>query len=115
MYLQTMPARQVQESEKLEYQGYVDLLEIGGNNALILDDSEDLNTAVNLAISLAFICVAQHCACSRRILVKNSTAGDSFIKQLVLVAGELHISRWDSDLLGCALENTRGSAALTER
>jgi acyl-CoA reductase-like NAD-dependent aldehyde dehydrogenase len=42
------------------------LLEMGSNNALIVDDSEDLYAAINLAIQLAFIS-----ACSRCIMVKT--------------------------------------------
>ncbi|MBQ0956793.1 succinylglutamate-semialdehyde dehydrogenase [Serratia symbiotica] len=73
------------------------VLEMGGNNALIVDDSEDLDAAVNLAIQSAFISAGQRCTCSRRILVKNGTLGDAFIERLVQVAGELRIGRWDDE------------------
>jgi len=46
-------------------------LEMGGNNALIVDGFEDRDAAVNLAIQSAFISAGQRCTCSRRILVKQ--------------------------------------------
>ena len=46
-------------------------LEMGGNNALIVDGFDDRDAAVNLAIQSAFISAGQRCTCSRRILVKQ--------------------------------------------
>lgn len=76
------------------------MLEMGGNNALIVDHSEDLNVAVNLAIQSAFISAGQRCTCSRRILVKNGTLGDAFLSNVwcrwrancALVAGMMNHS-----------------------
>lgn len=73
------------------------VLEMGGDNALIVDDSEDLDAAANLAIQSAFISAGQCCTYSRRIMVKNGTLGDAFIERLVQVAGELRIGHWDDE------------------
>ena len=72
-------------------------LEMGGNNALIVDGFEDRDAAVNLAIQSAFISAGQRCTCSRRILVKQGAEGDAFIARLVQVAGELRVGRWDAE------------------
>lgn len=72
-------------------------LEMGGNNALIVEQIDDCDAAVNLAIQSAFISAGQRCTCSRRILVKRGQQGDAFIERLVQVAGALRIGRWDAE------------------
>ena len=71
-------------------------LEMGGNNALIIDDNTDLDAAVHLAIQSAFISAGQRCTCARRILVKNSEFGDQFIQRFVEVAKNLKIDTWNA-------------------
>ncbi len=70
---------------------------MGGNNALIVEQVEDCDAAVNLAIQSAFISAGQRCTCARRILVKNGPQGDAFITRLVQVASTLRIGRWDAE------------------
>lgn len=72
-------------------------LEMGGNNALIIDEITDLDAAVNLAIQSAFISAGQRCTCARRLLVKRGAAGDAFLQRLVTVAGRLRVGRWDAE------------------
>ncbi|MFI8415719.1 succinylglutamate-semialdehyde dehydrogenase [Serratia sp. NPDC078593] len=72
-------------------------LEMGGNNALIVEHIDDRDAAVNLAIQSAFISAGQRCTCARRILVKRGEQGDAFIARLVQVASALRIGRWDAD------------------
>lgn len=71
-------------------------LEMGGNNALIIDDFDDIEAAVNLAIQSAFISAGQRCTCARRILVKEGGKGDKFIDRLVQVAKNLTIGAYDA-------------------
>lgn len=70
-------------------------LEMGGNNALIVEPVTDCDAAVNLAIQSAFISAGQRCTCSRRLLVKTGAAGDAFLQRFVAVAKALRIGRWD--------------------
>ncbi|WP_313620885.1 aldehyde dehydrogenase family protein, partial [Pantoea septica] len=46
-------------------------LEMGGNNALIVEDPADIDAAVHIAIQSAFITAGQRCTCARRLLVKR--------------------------------------------
>lgn len=71
-------------------------LEMGGNNALIIDEIEDLDGVVNLAIQSAFVSAGQRCTCARRILVKYGQEGDAFIQRFVEVARNLIIGQWDA-------------------
>lgn len=72
-------------------------LEMGGNNALIIDEVTDLDAAVNLTIQSAFISAGQRCTCARRLLVRRGATGDAFLQRLVTVAGRLRVSRWDAE------------------
>lgn len=71
-------------------------LEMGGNNALIIEDIVDMDAAVHLAIQSAFISAGQRCTCARRILVKSGAQGDLFIQRFVDVAKQLKIGAWDA-------------------
>lgn len=72
-------------------------LEMGGNNALIVHDFDDLDAVVNVAIMSAFLSAGQRCTCARRILVKNGTDGDAFIDRFVAVAKNLTIGAYDAE------------------
>ncbi|EOC0587029.1 succinylglutamate-semialdehyde dehydrogenase [Cronobacter sakazakii] len=72
-------------------------LEMGGNNPLIVEDPDDIDGAVHLAIQSAFITAGQRCTCARRLLVKRGGAGDAFLARLVEIAGRLRPDRWDAE------------------
>ena len=66
-------------------------LEMGGNNPLVVWDVKDIDAAVFMAISSAFISAGQRCTCARRLIVREGAEGDAIIKRLVDVAGRLTI------------------------
>ena len=70
-------------------------LEMGGNNALIVEDPDDIDAAVNLAIQSAFITAGQRCTCARRMLVKRGAAGDAFLARLSEVVTRIKPGGWD--------------------
>lgn len=72
-------------------------LEMGGNNALIIDDATDIDAVVNLAIQSAFISAGQRCTCARRIIVKQGANGDAFIQRFVEVAKNLVVGAWNAE------------------
>ncbi|CDL86893.1 succinylglutamate-semialdehyde dehydrogenase [Xenorhabdus cabanillasii] len=72
-------------------------LEMGGNNALIVDDYEDLDAAVYTIIQSAFISAGQRCTCARRLLVRRGEKGDALIQRLVEATRQIVPSRWDAD------------------
>jgi succinylglutamic semialdehyde dehydrogenase (EC 1.2.1.-) len=72
-------------------------LEMGGNNPLIVEDPQDIDAAVHLAIQSAFITAGQRCTCARRLLVKRSPEGDAFLARLVEVSARLTPQAWDAE------------------
>lgn len=71
-------------------------LEMGGNNPLIVEDPQDIDGAVHVAIQSAFITAGQRCTCARRLLVKQGEQGDEFIRRLVEVSSRLQPGEWDA-------------------
>ncbi|ADO48805.1 succinylglutamate-semialdehyde dehydrogenase [[Enterobacter] lignolyticus] len=71
-------------------------LEMGGNNALIVDEPDDIDAAVHTTIQSAFITAGQRCTCSRRLLVKRGAKGDAFLARLVEVSRRIVPDRWDA-------------------
>ncbi|MGD8106222.1 succinylglutamate-semialdehyde dehydrogenase [Pantoea sp. FN0302] len=72
-------------------------LEMGGNNALIVEDVADIDAAVHIAVQSAFITAGQRCTCARRLLVKRGAEGDAFLQRLVEVTQQLRIGRWNDE------------------
>ncbi|MFH0258787.1 succinylglutamate-semialdehyde dehydrogenase [Vibrio rumoiensis] len=72
-------------------------LEMGGNNALIVEDIEDIDAAVHLTIQSAFISAGQRCTCARRLLVKEGAQGDAFIQRLVEVSKDIRVGEWNAE------------------
>lgn len=70
-------------------------LEMGGNNALIIDEAVDVDAVVHLAIQSAFVSAGQRCTCARRILVKEGANGDAFIQRFVEAAQKLVVGHWN--------------------
>ncbi|MBY0557170.1 MAG: succinylglutamate-semialdehyde dehydrogenase [Burkholderiaceae bacterium] len=66
-------------------------LEMGGNNPLVVWDVKDIDAAVFMAISSAFISAGQRCTCARRLIVRDGAEGDAIIARLVDVASRLTI------------------------
>jgi len=72
-------------------------LEMGGNNALIVEDPADLDAAVNITLQSAFITAGQRCTCARRLLVKRGGVGDAFLQRLAEVAERLKPAAWNAE------------------
>lgn len=72
-------------------------LEMGGNNALIVDDVSDIAAAVYIILLSAYLSAGQRCTCARRLLVPQGGAGDTLIKHLSAAVGALRVAEFDAD------------------
>ena len=71
-------------------------LEMGGNNALVVWDVQDVDAAVHHAIFSAFVSAGQRCTCARRLVVQDTPAGAAFVARLVEVAAQIAIGASDA-------------------
>jgi succinylglutamic semialdehyde dehydrogenase len=74
-------------------------LEMGGNNALVVWDVDDVDAtdaAVHHAIFSSFVSAGQRCTCARRLIVQDNAAGAAFIARLVQVAASIGIGAFDA-------------------
>lgn len=67
------------------------VLEMGGKNAIIIDDDADLDEAVMACIKSALFFAGQKCSAASRILVLSSIA-EAFIERLVAATASLKVS-----------------------
>lgn len=72
-------------------------LEMGGNNALIVDSYTDCDAAVKLIIQSAFISAGQRCTCARRLLVKIGNEGDALIGRLIEASRQIQVGKWNAE------------------
>src|SRR5450830_1625571 len=72
-------------------------LEMGGNNPLVIWDAKEIDAAVFMAISSAFISAGQRCTCARRLILPQGAAGDAIVARLVDVASRLTIGASDAE------------------
>ena len=72
-------------------------LEMGGNNALIVDRLVDIDAAVYCIIQSAFLSAGQRCTCARRLLVPEGEWGDGLLARLVSVAASLKVGAFDAE------------------
>lgn len=72
-------------------------LEMGGNNATIVEDAGGIKTATNILLQSAFISTGQRCTCTRRLIVnkgKTACEGDRIIRNLVEASDKLLIGEY---------------------
>jgi succinylglutamic semialdehyde dehydrogenase len=76
-------------------------LEMGGNNALVVGDIEDLDAAVHCIIQSAFISAGQRCTCARRLIVIDSRArkisSQDLLARLAQVTQDIVVGGFDDD------------------
>ena len=70
-------------------------LEMGGNNALVVWNAENLDAAVHHAIFSAFVSAGQRCTCARRIIIADDAQGRAFTARLIAVAARLQVGAGD--------------------
>ena len=77
--------------------GKILALEMGGNNALIVDNDIDEKAALHHVLFSAFISAGQRCTCARRLLIPNGPQGDEFLEKLIDASLKLTVGRFDAE------------------
>ena len=71
------------------------VLEMGGNNAVVVWDVADTDAAVHHVLLSAFVSAGQRCTCARRLIVEDSLRGQVVLDRLVQAAGQILIGACD--------------------
>ncbi|HEY5798867.1 MAG TPA: succinylglutamate-semialdehyde dehydrogenase [Burkholderiaceae bacterium] len=71
-------------------------LEMGGNNALVVWEPEDIDAAVHHIVFSAFVSAGQRCTCARRLVIEDTPRGQQILDRLVDVASRLQIGAPDA-------------------
>ncbi len=72
-------------------------LELGGNNALIVDEGVDIDAACFNTIMSAFITSGQRCTCARRLFIPHNDFGKTFVTALVEACEKIKVGAYDSE------------------
>ena len=73
------------------------VLEMGGNNPLIISQVNDLKAAAYMTIQSAYITSGQRCTCARRLLVAQGDQGDAFLNQLIAMIKTLRVDHGNAE------------------
>lgn len=68
-------------------------LEMGGNNALIVDENVNIETAAQVAVRGAFLSAGQRCTCTRRLIVIESSQTDDSLKAITELSERLIVGK----------------------
>ena len=77
--------------------GKILALEMGGNNALIVDEDIDEAGALHHILFSAFVSAGQRCTCARRLMIANGAQGDAFLEKLIDATLKLAVGHFDAD------------------
>jgi len=88
------------------------VLEMGGNNPLIVDQLSDLDAAVYTIIQSAFISTGQRCTCARRLIVVTSDSNQVLVKKLVEATSKIKVGSDDDCFMGPLISNGAADGAL---
>ncbi len=76
-------------------------LEMGGNNALVVGDVEDLDATVHCIIQSAFISAGQRCTCARRLIIIDSPnrkiSSQALLERLATVTKNIAVGAFDDE------------------
>lgn len=70
-------------------------LEMGGNNPMIVDKTQDIKAAVHETLLSAYVGSGQRCTCARRVIVVENDQSEEFIALLVASAAQLRVGSYN--------------------
>jgi succinylglutamic semialdehyde dehydrogenase len=72
-------------------------LEMGGNNPLIVWDTQNPEAAANLVIHSAFATTGQRCSCARRLYLPQGKQGDQMVEAIMAKLDTLRFGPYNGD------------------
>lgn len=89
------PTGQKIQEKSLAFPGRILALEMGGNNPLIVWNTQNYFQAAITTIHSSYITTGQRCSCARRLIVQNNKEGEKFIQTLIRLTASLKIGAPD--------------------
>jgi len=77
--------------------GKILALEMGGNNPLIVKNTQDINAVVHDILQSAFVTTGQRCTCARRLFIEANEQGDAIIAKLIEATKAIKIGYFDDE------------------
>lgn len=74
--------------------GKILVLELGGNNPLIVSEISDPDDAAQLTILSSYLTSGQRCTCARRLIVPTGERGDHFLKILTSKVSQITVGAY---------------------
>jgi len=90
-------------------------LEMGGNNALVIDHVDDTKAAVYHTLLSSFITAGQRCTSARRVLIAKNAAGDQFLECFINATKKIKVGVFTSEpepFMGPVISHTHAKAHL---
>ena len=80
-------------------------LEMGGNNPLVIAETESVDAAVYLILQSAFISAGQRCTCARRLILIESDSNRRILQRLIEVSERIRVGGGDGCFMGPVINN----------
>ncbi len=80
-------------------------LEMGGNNPLVVEQSQDMEAAIYTIIQSAFISAGQRCTCARRLILLRSAANRALLERLASATAAIVVGSGDDAFIGPVISN----------
>ncbi|MFT9099133.1 MAG: succinylglutamate-semialdehyde dehydrogenase [Zymomonas mobilis subsp. pomaceae] len=90
-----------------ETPGRILALEMGGNNPLIIWDTQDIEAAAAIAVQSAYLSAGQRCTCARRLIIREDKA-EPIIQAICQLIDRLIIDQPYAEpkpFMGCVIDN----------
>jgi succinylglutamic semialdehyde dehydrogenase len=81
-------------------------LEMGVNNPLIIEHSQDIRAAIYTIIQSAFISSGQRCTCARRLIVKRTSENEELVNKLIVATAAIKVGQDDTCFMGPVITNS---------
>lgn len=70
-------------------------LEMGGNNPLVVSDTQNIEFAVNTIVQSAFLSAGQRCTCARRLIVVENESTTHLVAALLDLRDRIIVGTWN--------------------
>ncbi|QDU71708.1 succinylglutamate-semialdehyde dehydrogenase [Mucisphaera calidilacus] len=97
LFTGSYPAGRSIAASLVDEPGKIVALELGGNNPIVVHDTNHLDTAAYITAVSAFSTAGQRCNCARRVILTDSIDRDAFLDRLTGIARSITVGPFDAE------------------